>query len=183
MGYASANFWVFPITFEFPKFLNFKLFDNSWRKPYRLFFVLDFIYHFTCGESTYPKILIIIYMRDYKLSTGKQFDVTKLLKFFQFFPFEYFCDFNDRLDWRRLTRVNCLKETWNVNSKTQSRWNIKHSSMSRGRQNTIYLRRYTQIEHADNWSKVFKITVHNLFSGRRAVCTFMKVEIKRWTSL
>ena len=135
-----------------PRSQNFKLFDNSWRKHYTLFFVLDFIYHFTCGESTYPKILFIIYMRDYKLSTGKQFDVTKLLKYFQFFASEYFCDFNDRLDWRRLTHVNCLKETWNVNSKTQSRWNIKHSSMSRGRQNTIYLRRYTQIEHADNWS-------------------------------
>ena len=49
--------WVFAIISKFPKILSLKSFSNSWGNSYSMFFVLDFMFHFTFGELNHTKRL------------------------------------------------------------------------------------------------------------------------------
>ena len=63
LGFASTHFWVSPIISKFPKILGLKLFGNLWDNSYTVFFVLDFMYHFTCEESSHTKIFKIYWKK------------------------------------------------------------------------------------------------------------------------
>ena len=57
---APTQFWELFFLFKFSKIISLKLFDNSWKNPYRKVVILDFKFRFTCGWLILHRNTVIV---------------------------------------------------------------------------------------------------------------------------